>query len=225
MRIVLAMAMLLVIASAAHACDAVDECRSSAGLSCPSMKISVCPQGDFEMIERACGGAGDYIWVEVWGACEPSFPIAGIPQTDFWFDACDAPLELFLCTAGIVADSLTGANGRTTFSGAIRAGGCVLTGGIWITARGFTIFDECGMTVLCLPIVIKSLDLTGAGGYPDGIVNLSDLVPFGTSYNTELGGTPPPLRAYNACCDYTDDNKCNLSDFAYWGLHYLHSCY
>jgi hypothetical protein len=219
MRVISAMAVLLLIASAAQAGDPVDECRSSAGLSCSSMKIRVCPQGDFDMIKRACGGTGDYIWVEVWGVCEPSFPIAGIPQTDFWFDACDAPLEFFLCTAGIVADSLTGVNGRTTFSGAIRAGGCVLSGGIWIAVQGRVIFDECGVSALCLPIVIKSPDLTGAGGYPDGIVDLSDMVPFGTSYNRNYGQT-----GYNACCDYNGDDKCNLSDFAYFALHYQHAC-
>jgi hypothetical protein len=205
------------IASAAQSCD-VDICGSSAGLSCPSMRISVCPQGDFEMIKRACGGAGDYIWVEVIGICGGG-PIPGIPLTDFWFDACDPAQELSLCTGGIVADSLTGANGRTTFSGLVRGGGCVLSGGIWIAVQGQRILDYPCATQRCLPIVVKSPDLTGAGGIPDRVINLSDLVPFGFSYNKYQS-----QHGYNACCDYNDDSKCNLSDFAYFGTHYQHRC-
>jgi hypothetical protein len=66
---------------------------------------------------------------------------------------------------------------------------------------------------------VKSPDLTGAGGNPDGVINLSDLVPFGSSYNKNLG-----QGGYNACCDYNDDDKCNLSDFAFFGTHYQHRC-
>ena len=112
-------------------------------------------------------------------------------------------------------------NGRTTFSGVLRAGGCVLSGGIWIAVQGKVIkgpYPSCTWN-LCLPIVVKSPDMTGAGGKPDGVVNLSDLVPFGFSYNKNLG-----QAGYSACCDFNDDNKCNLSDFAFFGLHYQHRC-
>jgi len=218
-RIISVMAALLVIASAAHACDA-DECASLAGLSCPKMQISVCPLGDFEMIKNGCGVAGDYIWVEILSQCDGD-PIPGIPSTDFWIGACDPSQALCFCTAPIVADSLTGINGRTTFSGVLRAGGCVLSGGIWIACQGHVIRAKpCPtLTPLCLNIVIKSPDINGAGGKPDCVVNLSDFVPFGMSYNRSLG-----QPAFNACCDYNDDNMCNLSDFGFFGTHYQHRC-
>jgi hypothetical protein len=213
------MAALLVIASAARACDA-DECASLAGLSCPSMQISVCPLGDFEMIKKGCGGAGDYIWVEIRSNCDGG-PTPGIPQTDFWIGSCDPAHELCLCAAAIVADSSTGSNGRTTFSGVLRAGGCVPSGGIWIMCQGRRIMAKpCpNVNPLCLNIVIKGPDLTGAGGHPDCVVNLSDLVPFGLSYNRGIGQS-----GFSSCCDYNDDNHCNLSDFAYFWAHYQHRC-
>jgi hypothetical protein len=222
MRVTFVIALVLFVASPSHACD-VDDCATSAGLSCPAMQISVCPLGDFEMIGRGCGGAGGYIWVEIFGGPPGCYgdPMPGIPPTDFWLGSCDSAQELHLCTVGMVADSLTGANGRTTFSGVLRAGGCALSGGIWIACQGHILRAKpCpSFTPLCLNIVIKSPDLTGAGGYSDGIVNLSDQIPFGLSYNKGLGQT-----GYNACCDYNDDNTCNLSDFAFFATHYQHRC-
>jgi hypothetical protein len=69
--------------------------------------------------------------------------------------------------------------------------------------------------VTCHIIIIVSVDLTA-----DCQVNLSDLGVFGLSYNKNLGDP-----GYNTCCDYNDDDKCNLSDFAYMGEHYLHTCF
>jgi hypothetical protein len=211
-------AAMFMIASPARACDA-DDCRSLVGLSCPGMQISVCPAGDFEMIKKGCDGTGDYIWVEI-RECGNN-PVPGIPATDFWINACDQARQLALCAMPIIADSITGTNGRTTFSGILKAGGCVPSGGIWIAVQGKVIkgpYPSCTGNI-CLPIVVKSPDLTGAGGKPDGFVNLSDLVPFGTSYNKNQG-----QAGYNECCNYNDDYKCNLSDFAYFGTHYQHSC-
>lgn len=215
----LAMAAAVVFASSSWACD-TDECYTTAGLSCPGMQISVCPGGDFEMIKKGCDGAGDYLWVDVRDGCSND-PIPGIPYTDFWINACDPAHQLSVCATPIIADSATGTNGRTTFSGVLRAGGCVLSGGMWVAVQGKIIYGpypDCALKV-CLSIVIKSPDTTGPGGHPDGIVNLSDLVPFGSGYNKNLG-----QAGYNACCDYNDDDKCNLSDYAYFGTHYQHRC-
>ncbi len=215
-RVFFAVAAVLVFVSPARACDA-DDCGSLVGLSCPGMKITACPGGDFEMLKRGCGGTDDYIWVEIHG-CGGTIP--GIPPTDYWINACDPARQLSLCAAPIMADSLTGMNGRTTLSGVLNAGGCALSGGIWIAVQGKIIKDyrDCTHNV-CLPIVVKSPDTTGPGGHPDGIVNLSDLVPFGFSYNKNLG-----RAGFNACCDYNDDDKCNLSDFAFFSAHYQHRC-
>jgi hypothetical protein len=218
MRIALALLSVLIIASGTSAPAADDFCNSTAGLSCPTMRITVCPRGDFELIRNGCGGTDDYIWVIARDAS--GSPIPGIPWTDYWMNACDAAQTLAICVEPIVADSLTGMNGRTTFSGIIRVGGCVSTGGVYMAIQGSIIkIPPTCQYKLCLDIVIKGPDLTGASGKPDGIVNLSDLIPFGTSYNKNLGS-----GGHNVCCDFNDDDKCNLSDFAYFGQHYQHRC-
>lgn len=217
MRLVIVLLSVLAISTVAGAQDC--DCYSSAGVSCPNMRITLCPRGDFEQIRNGCGGTDDYIWVEVLD-CSRN-PIPGIPWTDYWMNACAAAQTLSLCVEAIAADSLTGMNGRTTFSGIFRAGGCVLTGGLYIAVQGKVLkgpYPSCTENI-CLPVVVKGPDLTGASGKPDGVVNLSDLVPFGSSYNKNLG-----QGGYNACCDYNDDNMCNLSDFAFFGQHYQHSC-
>jgi hypothetical protein len=52
------------------------------------------------------------------------------------------------------------------------------------------------------------------------MVDVSDLSFFGQSYNKSLGDTD-----YNACCDYNDDDECDLSDFSFFGEHYQHDCF
>ncbi len=217
---VVAFALMLVIATSIYAGD-VDDCRSTAGITgCAQMKLTVCPAGDFEFIRDACGvGITAYIWVTARNAA--GNPVPGIPWTDYWLNACNPAKQLALCSSPIGADSLTGANGTTTFSGRVAAGGCTLTQGIWWAIQGKPlkgIYPSCTANI-CLDVIVKSPDLTGAGGLPDGNVILGDLVPFGTSYNKNLGQT-----GYNACCDYNDDDKCNLSDFAFFGTHYQHRC-
>jgi len=199
--------------------DPPDPCYDfTAGLSCQPMKLSVCPAGDFEWIRNGCGGTDDYVWVTVRSS---GVPLPGIPPTDFWMNACDPARQICLCAGAVLADSATGADGRTTISGPLRAGGCVPAGGLQIAVQGIVIYDpQTGCTApLCLAIIVKSPDLTGSGGAPDCVVNLSDLIPFGMSYNSGLG-----QPGYNDCCDYNDDYKVNLSDFAYFGSHYQHHC-
>jgi hypothetical protein len=223
---VVAFALMLVIATSVYAGD-VDDCKSTAGITgCAKMQLTVCPAGDFEFIRDACGtGITAYIWVTALDAS--SVPIPGIPWTDYWLNSCDPAKQLALCASPVGADSLTGANGTTTFSGRVAAGGCnaintipVSTQGIWWAIQGKPLKVAPGCTVnYCLNVVVKSPDVTGAGGPPDGVVNVSDLIPFGTSYLKNEG-----QAGYNPCCDYNDDAKCNLSDFAFFGTHYQHRC-
>jgi hypothetical protein len=236
---VVALALMLMVATCVYA-GSVDDCMSNAGVSawlgdpldppipCPIMQISICPQADFEYIRNACLGTNDFIWIEARDIA--NLPIKGIPWTDYWLNACSTDLtkQLCLCASPIVADSLTGVDGKTSFSGRIAGGGCNLSDGIWIAIQGKTISAKpCPPTPgpLCLDIIIKSPDLVGGVGQtPDCKVTVSDLVPFSKSYNTQLGVTPPVGKAFNACCDYNDDTKCNLSDFAFLGAHYTHKC-
>ena len=209
---VLLFSLLLVFATSLYAGD-VDECYSTAGKSC-ALRVSVCPAGDFDFIREGCGGDADYIWVEVKDAADVG--IEGVPWTDYWMNACDAGQELCLCASPIAADSLTNAAGRTTFSGRMAAGGCILTGGMYVACQGKTFVEEptC-VDPICIDIVIVSPDITG-----DCAVNLSDLSFFGQSYNKQLGDT-----GYDPCCDYNHDDWCNLSDFSFLGEHYQHECF
>jgi hypothetical protein len=209
---VLLFSLLLVFATSLYAGD-VDECLSDAGTSC-ALRVSCCPAADFEFIREGCGGDADYIWVEI--RDDAGVGIQGVPWTDYWMNACDELQELCLCAGPITADSLTNVNGRTTFSGRIGAGGCILTGGMYVACQGKTIVDEPScLDPTCINIVIVSPDLN-----VDCAVNLSDLSYFGQSYNLQLGDT-----GYNPCCDYNDDDWCNLSDFSYFGEHYQHECF
>jgi hypothetical protein len=206
---VLLFSLLLVFATSLYAGD-VDECWSEAGTSC-ALRVSVCPLGDFELIRGGCGGDADYIWVTV--KDDLNVGIEGVPWTDYWMNACDAAQELCLMASPFAADSLTNANGETTFSGRIAAGGCILTGGMYVACQGKTFLDVATCTVpICIDIVIVSPDIN-----VDCCVNLSDLTFFGQSYNKALGDD-----GYNPCCDYNDDDLCNLSDFSFLGEHYQH---
>ena len=200
----------------------VDDCKSLAGLSCTQMKLAICPAGDFEYFRKACGGTSDYLWVEARDT--ENQPVPGIPQSDFWAGSCDPAQRLFLCAEPIVADSMTGSNGRTTFSGRIKGGGCVLSGGMYVAIQGFVIKkpprrrgDPC-IDPLCVNVIVKGPDLTGTSG-PDGIVDLRDFAKFCLSFHKSLGSAE-----YNPCCDFNDDDTCNLSDFAFFGEHYQHQC-
>jgi len=219
---VVAFALMVLFATSVYAGD-VDDCRSTAGISpCTTMMISICPAADFELWNQACGGNDAYVWVIARDS--GSNPIPGIPWSDYWLNACDEDDELFLCANPIGADSLTGPDGRTTFSAStIRGGGCNANSdvaGIWWAIQGKTLHTPpCPSVVkLCLSIIVKSPDLMG-GSSPDGIINILDLDPFASSYHKNLGDA-----GFNPCCDYNDDNKCDIADFAFFGSHYQHRC-
>ncbi len=228
MRFIAIACMALVVLSSSSFGGSCDPCDSSGGMTCASMKLNVCPAGDFQMIRDGCTGVGtQYIWVIA--RCDG--PIPGIPPTDCWLNSCSTAMSLWLSAQPITADSATGANGRTTFSaGRIAAGGCniplgSLSGvGVYLAIQGKPILAHplC-LVPLCLPIDILSPDLAGPGGDPDGYVSLPDLTAFGTTFNCVYPGPYPPGKMFNACCDYTHDGTTvNVSDFGMWATHWQH---
>ena len=211
---VLLFSLVLLFATSLYAGD-VDECKSTAGTSC-ALRVSCCPQGDFEFVREGCGGDADYIWVEIHDASD--IGIAGIPWTDYWMGACVPHPEYLLCfcPGGIIADSLTNEDGRTTFSGRLAGGGCVLSGGLWISCQGKILVEPGPCTEpVCIDLVIVSVDINGTCK-----VELGDLSFFSDSYNQNEGDPD-----YDDCADWNDDNKVNLSDFSFLGEHYDHECF
>lgn len=214
MKVLIIAVFLLMIVPSAGFTQIMDECKSELNISCAGMRVSCCPKGDFEHIRNGCGGTDDYI--EVYIRDPGGGGISGIPWTDYWMNACEAEYELCVCVQHFVADELTDSEGRTTFSGRIAAGGCILSGGIYVACQGKIILDSETCTVpVCVDVVIVGPDLNA-----DCAVNLSDLSMFADAYNTQEGDA-----AFNTCCDFNDDGECNLGDFAYLGQHYQHECF
>jgi hypothetical protein len=213
-KVLLFSLLVLFAATALHAGD-VDPCLSNWGVSCVGMRVSICPAADFEFIYDGCNTGTDYWYVYALDA--GGIGIEGIPWTDYWLLMCDDdPDVLCLCSSPFAADALTDEFGYTEFSGRIGGGGCVLSG-IILIVQGKTIVTAASSCLLpqCELVTIVSPDLNG-----DCQVNLSDLGIFGLSYNKNLGDP-----GFDTCCDYNDDDKCNLSDFAFVGEHYLHVCF
>ncbi len=228
---VVAFALMLLFATSVVYAGDVDPCATLAGITCAHMKVNVCPFGDMQMIRDGCTGVGtQYMWITAKDASNN--PIPGIPWTDYWLNSCQTSLSLLLCASPIAADSLTGANGTTTFQGRIAAGGCNIPAGqlssqgIFIAVQGKPILAKPACLVaLCLSIDILSPDLTGPGGIVNGFVALEDLTVLGTTFNCVYPGPYPPGKTFNACCDYTHDGTTvNVSDFGMWGTHWQHKC-
>jgi|GEM_PF-6637115 len=117
----------------------------------------------------------------------------------------------------------------------IHADSAATSGNGWKTTITYGMISGCGADSLhvtldgnvigTIRVAFKSLDYTGPGGFPDGVVNLADLTPFGSTYSKCKGQT-----GYNECFNFAQvpgDTCVNLPDFAFFGSHYQHRapCY
>ncbi len=202
----------VVLAIPAYAGFGVDGCESYWGVSCSGMRVSICPLGDFEPLREGCGGENDYIWIYARDRYGASIP--GIPTSDYWIEAADPAEELCLCADPIAADSVTNDQGRTTISGCIAGGGCLATGGVYLKVQGVTILD-----IVCISPHIEYIEIVSPDINADCRIDLSDFTAFSLSYNKDLGDP-----GYDTCCDFNDDDCCNIRDYTWLGLHYYHEC-
>jgi hypothetical protein len=170
----------------------------------------VCPQGDGSSLSDI-----DAV-ITVTVTDYDGYPITRVPASDVWLVGCSDGIVLCGGSNAINADSMTNDNGVTTISGRLAAGGCdsellVVVMGIVASVPG-----DPG-TPMCLPYETKSPDITGSGGFIDGVVDLIDLVAF-------AGGYTSPPNPYDACLDFNCDGVIDIVDFAKFAQHYLHHC-
>ena len=180
----------------------VDPCSSEVDFCAPtgSRCLIICPQGDGSTL----ADGGNEICVIV--RDNTGAPIAGILASDFWMIGCT---DLALCggSGSSNADAATDANGETTISGGMAAGGCEDTG-LMVVVQGVVI----GCPGTCLSITVHSPDIDGSLD-----VGITDFSRFGLAY-------PSTVKPYDSCCDYDCDGDVDLVDFSIFGQHWLHVC-
>lgn len=183
----------------------VDGCRSTS--SCWAGAMIVCPAGDGHQL--ADQGATIYVTArDYYGA-----PIPNIPALDWWLIGCNDGLALCGSAFSSSADGPTDANGNTTISGAIAAGGCDI--GLSVVVQGVVLEDypactQGSYTFQCHPIEVRSPDVTG-----DLIIDLLDFSVWAPSF---LNAAAPP------CHDFSYDGVVDIVDFGIFGGHFLHNC-
>jgi hypothetical protein len=158
--------------------------------------IFVCPAGDGPTL--ASQGLTITVTLEDAGGD----PIAGFPFEDIWVGDCGSG-DMALCAGGSVADANTNANGMTTISGALAAGGCA-QGGLCVYVAGSVISGSV------LPIDVVSPDLNG-----DLSVDLLDVAAF---VNLYFSGN------YEFCVDFDGNSDLNMCDMALFLEHQNHVC-
>lgn len=181
-------------------------CGSDAWIDAPSAHVLVCPQGDGQSLAEA--GATIHVLV----INDQGDPTPSMPPGDIWVLGCDEAWTT-LCTpliSAIDADAPTDANGLTTVSGAIRAGGSGT--GLWVVVGGSIATGEWPACAdfICLPITVVSPDMNG-----DLTVDLTDVSLFASAW---------PPQPYSAASDMNGDGTINLVDVSLFARHLYHGC-
>lgn len=186
-----------------HAATGIpDPCSSTSQIPGPA-QLLICPDGDGETLAEV----GAIIEIRI---VDPAgYPISGIPGADFWLDACYDGLVLCYGSQSSSADLATDADGRTTISGTIAAGGCSDGLVVWVQGIPLVGGPSCD-SPQCLAIEVRSVDITG-----DLVVDLLDLTRFAYSY----------LNAnFEPCHDLNFDDAVDLLDLTVLAFHFYHEC-
>lgn len=130
-------------------------------------------------------------------------PVAGIPAASIQIELDGA--NVCACAGGNPADGPTDANGATTFSGRIRAGGC----GTSATVR------VDGVVVGSVPLRFNSPDR----GPPACGIEVHDVNPFIFQYGATVG-----TAEYSICPDLNEDGVLDASDMAIQATAWWASC-
>lgn len=170
----------------------------------------VCPQGDGPALNALTPAVGDGT-ISVTVRDQTGAGIPGIPAADFWLVGWSDGLTLCGGAGAINASAATDANGQTTITGVMAAGGCDT--GVIVVVQGTIILDPADwVTPLCLGIVVHSPDTNG-----DLAVDIVDFTEFGNHWGAF--GNP-----YGACVDYNCDLVIDIIDFTVFGNHWTHVC-
>ena len=143
---------------------------------------------------------GSTVTVEVLGLDDQ--PVAGYPFQDVWLDD-DGDGSLNVCVAGALADANTDAEGITTISGSLAAGGWTLDG-LRVYLGGTPVTGDV------LPIDVNSPDIDG-----DRTVNVTDVGLFATDYSS---GT------YSYRSDFDQSGTLDLVDVGIFAGHVGDTC-
>jgi hypothetical protein len=209
-RLLVSTSLALIVVVGGHDANA-DFCDCFITATAPAGVVVACPQGDGTQL----GSSGLTVSVTLRDCVNA--PWVGLSPDSIRLYSCSDLLSA--CgggPAGVPASVPTDANGHTTIIGAFAAAGCDL-GGVVVYAQYFYegTTGGAGMSCWssCLPIKVKSVDLTG-----DVLVDLADFAVLGAGY------TSPP-KPYNECVDYRAPyGTVDLNDFVAWAMHYQHAC-
>ncbi len=146
-------------------------------------RISISPNGNGDTF------ANTGITIQVFLRNCNGAPLAGVPaQEVVLFNS-----GLCICPGGNIADAATDLNGRTTFSGSIRGGGC---------ANSLTVFAD-GITICTTTVKTNSWDALPASPC---FVDSSDLPPLAQKLGVPI--------LYTICSDWNEDGFIDAAEIA-----------
>jgi len=148
--------------------------------------VTILPDGSGETF------ASVGITIEVYLRNCAGAPLAGVPAQEVVLYNSN----LCICPGGNIADAATDAQGRTTFSGSLQAGGC---------ANNISVFAD-GIGIATLPIKFNSADAVPASPCA---VDAGDLSAIAAKLGSEVGEAP-----YSICLDLNEDGYIDASDIS-----------